>query len=199
MASKDPRVDAYIEKAQPFARPILKHIRKAVHAGCPTVEETMKWSAPHFDYKGVMCGMAAFKEHCAFGFWKASLLGVAGQRSREAMGQFGCVKSIKDLPPEKELIALVKAAAKLNEEGLKVPREKKVPKAELRMPPAFVAALKKNKKAQAAFDAFSPSHRREYVEWIAEAKQETTRERRIATALEWLSEGKSRNWKYQGS
>ena len=111
MAKKDPRVDAYIEKSQPFARPILKHIRKVVHAGCPGVEETMKWSAPHFDYKGVMCGMAAFKEHCAFGFWKASLLGVAGEKSRDAMGQFGCVKSIKDLPPEKKLIALVKAAA----------------------------------------------------------------------------------------
>jgi uncharacterized protein YdeI (YjbR/CyaY-like superfamily) len=195
--AKDPRVDAYIEKSQPFARPILKHIRKVVHAGCPGVEETMKWSAPHFDYKGVMCGMAAFKEHCAFGFWKASLLGVAGQKSREAMGQFGCVKSIKDLPPEKELLALVKAAARLNEEGLKVPRAKKPPKAELSTPPALTAALKKNKKAQAAFDAFSPSHRREYVEWIAEAKQEATRERRIATAIEWLTEGKSRNWKYQ--
>src|SRR5687768_10808963 len=187
MANKDPRVDAYIENAQPFARPILKYLRKAVHAGCPEVEETMKWSAPHFDYKGVMCGMAAFKEHCAFGFWKASLLGVAGQKSREAMGQFGCVKSIKDLPPEKELIALVKAAVKLNEEGVKPPREKKAPKAALSTPPAFAAALKKNKKAHAAFNAFSPSHRREYVEWIADAKQEATRERRIATALEWLS------------
>ena len=197
--AKDPRVDAYIEKAQPFARPILKHIRKVVHAGCPGVEETMKWSAPHFDYKGVMCGMAAFKEHCAFGFWKASLLGVAGEKTRDAMGQFGCVKSIKDLPPEKELLALVKAAAKLNEEGVKAPRGKKAPKAELSTPPAFTAALKKNKKAQAAFNALSPSHRREYVEWIAEAKQEATRERRIATAIEWLTEGKSRNWKYQGS
>jgi len=157
----------------------------------------MKWSAPHFDYKGVMCGMAAFKAHCAFGFWKASLIGVAGAKSREAMGQFGCIKSIKDLPPEKELIALVKAAAKLNEEGVTVPREKKAPKEPLSMPPAFAVALKKNKKAQAAFEAFSPSHRREYLEWIGEAKQEATRERRIMKALAWLSEGKSLNWKYQ--
>lgn len=197
MATRDPRIDAYIEKSRPFARPILKHIRKAVHAGCPSVEETLKWSAPHFDYKGVMCGMAAFKAHCAFGFWKASLLGVAGSKSREAMGQFGCIKSIKDLPPETELIALVKAAAQLNEEGVTAPREKKAPKKLVSVPPAFAAALEKHEKAQAAFDAFSPSHRREYLEWVGDAKQEATRERRIAKALEWLSEGKSRNWKYQ--
>ena len=197
MGTKDARIDAYIEKAQPFARPILTHIRKAVHAGCPDVNETIKWGMPHFDYKGIMCGMAAFKEHCAFGFWKASLLGVAGPASRDAMGQFGCVKSIKDLPPQKELIGLVKAAAKLNDEGVTAKREKKAPKPALPTPPVLTAALKKNKKAQAAFDALSPSHRREYVEWIAEAKQEATRERRIATTLEWLTEGKTRNWKYQ--
>ena len=197
MAKKDPRIDAYIEKSQPFARPILKHIRKTVHAGCPGVEETMKWSSPHFDYKGVMCGMAAFKEHCAFGFWKASLLGVPGAKSREAMGQYGCIKSIKDLPPTKELVALVKAAAKLNEEGVKAPRVRKAPKAPLSVPPAFAAALKKNTKAEAAFEVLSPSHRREYLEWIGDAKQDATRERRIAKALVWLSEGKSLNWKYQ--
>src|SRR5918993_1620808 len=128
MGKKDERIDAYIEKAQPFARPILTHIRKAVHAGCPDVNETIKWGMPHFDYKGIMCGRAAFKEHCAFGFWKASLLGVSGPASRDAMGQFGCVKSIKDLPPQKELIGLVKAAAKLNDEGLTAKREKKAPK-----------------------------------------------------------------------
>jgi uncharacterized protein YdeI (YjbR/CyaY-like superfamily) len=198
MGTRDARIDAYIEKAQPFARPILTHIRKVVHAGCPDVVETIKWGMPHFDYKGIMCGMAAFKEHCAFGFWKASLLGMSGPESRDAMGQFGCVKSIKDLPSQKELIGLVKAAAKLNDEGITVKREKKVPKPALAPPPALTAALKKNKKAQAAFDALSPGHRREYVEWIAEAKQEATRERRIATTLEWLSEGKTRNWKYQG-
>lgn len=198
MAKTDPRIDAYIEKSQPFARPILTYIRKAVHAGCPTVEETMKWSAPHFDYKGVMCGMAAFKEHCAFGFWKASLLGVTGQKSREAVGQFGCVKTIKDLPPTKELVALVKAAASLNEQGVKAPRAKRASKLPLSVPPALASALKKNATAAAAFKALPPSHRREYLEWIVEAKQEATRERRIAKALLWLSDGKSLNWKYQG-
>ncbi len=197
MGKKDPRVDAYIGKSQPFAKPILRYIRKAVHAGCPGVEETLKWSMPHFDYKGVMCGMAAFKRHCGFGFWKARLLEGVGDKGAEAMGQFGCIKSIDDLPPEKKLIALVKQAARLNEEGVKAPRPKTAPKGALAVPGYFSAALKKNRKAQAAFDALSPSHKREYVEWITEAKQEATRARRMATALAWLAEGKSRNWKYQ--
>lgn len=197
MGSKDPRVDAYIEKAQPFARPILKHLRKAVHTGCPDVVETMKWSFPHFDYKGIFCGMAAFKAHCTFGFWKASLLeGLAGT-DKDAMGQFGRITSLDDLPHEKKLVALVKQAAKLNDEGVKVKREPKAPKSPVRVPAYFEAALKKNKKAQTAFDAFSPSHRREYVEWITEAKQEATCQRRMATALEWIAEGKSRNWQYE--
>jgi uncharacterized protein YdeI (YjbR/CyaY-like superfamily) len=197
MATTDPRVDAYIDKSQPFARPILKYIRKAVHAGCPGVQETVKWGMPHFDYKGPMCGMAAFKAHCSLGFWKAKLLGMDTAKSTEAMGQFGCVTSIADLPSAPKLIALVKKAAALNDEGIKAPRVKKAPKAPLPMPAAFAAALREDKKAQAAFKAFSPSHRREYIEWIAEAKQEATRQRRIATALGWLAEGKSRNWKYQ--
>jgi uncharacterized protein YdeI (YjbR/CyaY-like superfamily) len=198
MATTDPRVDAYIEKSQPFARPILKYIRKSVHAGCPGVQETVKWGMPHFDYKGPLCGMAAFKEHCALGFWKATLLGMDTGKTTEAMGQFGCVKSIADLPSAPKLIALVKLAAKLNDEGVKAPRASKAPKGRVRVPTDFAAALalKKNRKAQAAFEGFSPSHRREYIEWITEAKQQTTRERRMATAIEWLSEGKSRNWQY---
>lgn len=199
MATKDPRIDAYIDKAQPFARPILRHLRKVVHAGCPDVVETMKWSSPHFDYKGMLCGMSAFKEHCAFGFWKGSLIGIGGLgESQEAMGQFGRITSIDDLPDEKKLIALVKKAAKLNEEGVKVPRAPRTPRpATVDVPDYFLSALKKNKKALSAFESFSPSHKREYVEWISDAKQDATRERRMATALEWLSEGKSRNWKYE--
>lgn len=197
MGTKDPRVDAYIEKAQPFARPILRRIRNAVHVGCPEVVETIKWSAPHFDYKGIFCGMASFKEHCAFGFWKASLLRGLGRRDKDAMGQFGRITSLADLPPEKTLVGLVKQAAKLNDEGVKVKREPKGPKAPVKVPAPFAAALKKNRKAQTAFDALSPSHRCEYVEWITEAKQEATRQRRIDTALAWIEEGKSRNWKYQ--
>jgi uncharacterized protein YdeI (YjbR/CyaY-like superfamily) len=199
MGRKDPRIDAYIEKSRPFAKPILRYIRKAVHAGCPDVVETLKWSAPHFDYKGVMCGMAAFKEHCAFGFWKAKLLGVEATNSTEAMGQFGTIRSIEDLPAERKLIALVKRAAKLNDEGIKAPRMKKPAKAPVKVPADLAEALKKNEKARATFDAFSPSHRREYIEWITEAKQQATRDRRLATTIEWLTEGRSRNWKYQGN
>jgi uncharacterized protein YdeI (YjbR/CyaY-like superfamily) len=199
MGRKDPRVDAYIAKAQPFARPILTHIRKAVHAACPDVEETMKWSFPHFDYKGMLCSMASFKAHCAFGFWKASLLKDSGipAKSAEAMGQFGRLTSVSELPSEKVLAALVRKAASLNDEGIKPPRRKAAAKQPLAVPDDLVAALKKNTKARSAFDAFPPSHRREYVEWIVEAKTDETRQRRIATAIEWMADGKSRNWKYE--
>jgi hypothetical protein len=198
MGSRDPRVDAYIAKSAPFATPILTRIRKAVHKGCPDVQETMKWSFPHFDYKGMLCGMAAFKQHCTFGFWKASLLQDSGIASKpaDAMGQFGRITSVDDLPPENDLVALVRQAARLNDEGVKVvrkPAPKPVPKA----PPAFLKALRANSKAKAAYDAFSPSHRREYLEWITEAKTDATRDRRMATTIEWLAEGKSRNWKYE--
>ena len=200
MGGTDPRVDAYIAKSAPFARPILTHIRKAVHAGCPDVEETIKWSAPHFVYKGMLCGMASFKAHCAFGFWKASLLKASGggTKSDEAMGQFGRIARVDDLPGLKQLAALVREAAALNDGGVKVPRRKK----DTRKPPAtapadFMRALRANKKALAAFTAFSPSHKREYIEWISEAKTAETRQRRMDTALEWLSEGKARHWKYQ--
>lgn len=196
MAKKDPRVDAYIEKAPPFARPILEHIREAVHAGCPDVEETLKWNVPHFDHNGMLCGMAAFKAHVRFGFWKSQLLGLPASDSGDGLAQFGRVTSVADLPAQKQLISLVKRAARLNEQGAKVPRVKAAPKPPPRVPRAFAAALKKNRKALATFQAFSPSHKREYVEWIADAKQDATRDRRIATALEWLAEGKARNWKY---
>lgn len=199
MAKKDPRIDAYIAKSADFAKPILKHLRKAVHAGCPDVQETMKWSMPHFDYKGVMAGMAAFKEHCAFGFWKESLV-FDGDKTTEktAMGSFGCIKSLKDLPDEKTLIGYVKKAAALNEAGIKVPGRTQPKKREaIPVPDYFAAALKKNAKARKTFDAFSPSHRREYLEWITEAKREETRKERMAASLKWLAEGKARNWKYQ--
>lgn len=195
MGTRDPRVDAYIENARPFARPILRYLRKAVHAGCPAVEETMKWSAPHFTYQGMLCGMQAFKEHCAFGFWKGSLIEGLAVRGEDAMGHFGRITAIKDLPPQKTLVGLVKQAAALNEQGVKVERTPRRRK-RLQTPEDLVAALKTSKKALAAFEAFSPSHRREYVEWISEAKRDDTRQRRLATAIEWLSEGKPRNWRY---
>jgi uncharacterized protein YdeI (YjbR/CyaY-like superfamily) len=199
MAKKDPRIDAYIAKSAAFAKPILKHLRKVVHAGCPEVEETLKWSMPHFDYKGVMCGMAAFKQHCAFGFWKESLvLGPEKKGEKTGMGSFGCIKSLAELPNEKTLIGYVKKAAALNEAGIKVPgRTKPQKRPAIEMPDDFAAALKKNAKARKSFDAFVPSKRREYLEWVTEAKREATRKERLATSIKLLSEGKSLHWKYQ--
>lgn len=196
MPEFDKRIDAYIEKSRDFARPILEHLRKLIHKACPSVEETVKWSMPHFDYKGALCHMAAFKEHCAFGFWKHQLLEGDGLR-RTSMGSFGRITSLKDLPKDKEIIALIHQAMELNEEGIKVPKKPATAKGEVVVPKELTAALSKNKKAKAHFEKFSPSHRREYAEWIAEAKTDATRDKRIATAIEWLSEGKSRNWKYE--
>ena len=195
MGKKDPRVDTFIADAQPFARPILERIRKAVHAGCPDVEEDIKWRQAAFMYKGILCGMASHKAHVTFGFWDQMVGDNA--KANEAGGQLGRIESVDDLPSEKQLVAMVKDAVAKRDAGIKPTRAKTAPKAPIEMPGAFAAALKKNKKAQTAFDAFSPSHRREYLEWITEAKQEATRDRRIAQAVEWLAEGKSRNWKYE--
>jgi uncharacterized protein YdeI (YjbR/CyaY-like superfamily) len=194
--ANDARVDAYIARAKPFARPILNHIRSVVHAACPGAAETIKWGFPHFDYKGPLCGMAAFKEHATFGFWKAKLLTEHLPKVDEkAMGQFGCLKSVSDLPRRAALARLVKAAAKLNEAGVKVERHR-APKPALKVPAYFMAALRRNPTALAAFKSFPPSHRREYVEWVVEAKRDDTRARRLSQALERMAEGKARNWEY---
>jgi uncharacterized protein YdeI (YjbR/CyaY-like superfamily) len=196
MGKKDPRVDAYIERSAEFARPILKHIRKVVHAACPSVEETIKWGAPHFEYQGMMCGMSSFKEHCAFGFWKGELV-LDGNATRDAMGHFGRITSVKDLPSEKTIAGYVKKAMKLNDEGVKAPHmENRRARQPLATPADLRSALEKNNQAQTAFESFSPSHRREYVEWITEAKTGATRARRLTTAVAWMAEGKPRNWKY---
>ncbi|MGH9457245.1 MAG: YdeI/OmpD-associated family protein [Thermoanaerobaculia bacterium] len=196
MGKRDPRVDAYIAKSADFAKPILEYLREVVHAGCPDVEETMKWSVPHFEYNGILCSMAAFKAHCAFGFWKGSLLpGIP--EAKDGMGQFGRITSKKDLPPKKEMIRLVREAARLNEEGVAAPRAKRA-KPPLPTPEDLAGALRRNKRARAAFEGFPPSHRREYIEWITEAKSEATRKERLAQAVEWMAEGKARNWKYGG-
>ena len=198
MASKDPRVDAYIAASAPFARPILTRIRRVVHQACPTVEETMKWSSPHFMYEGMLCGMASFKQHCAFGFWKGSLIvKAADSQAKEAMGQFGRIESADDLPSDRLLAHYIKLAMRLNEEGVpSAARSKRKPKPPVKVPADLQGALQKNAKARAVFDAFPPSHRREYVDWITEAKTDETRQRRLATALQWIAEGKQRNWKY---
>ena len=199
--SKDPRIDEYIKKSAPFAKPILEHIRALVHRACPKVEETMKWGFPHFEYKGIICSMASFKKHSSFGFWKGSvmkdskqLLTIMGETD---MARFDNLTSLEDLPSDKILLAYIKEAARLNEEGIKLPAKEKTKRAEIPIPEELSAALKRNKKALATFEQLSPSHKREYLEWITEAKTEATREKRLDTTVEWLSEGKSMNWKYQ--
>jgi uncharacterized protein YdeI (YjbR/CyaY-like superfamily) len=194
MGKRDPRVDAYIAKSAAFARPILTRLREVVHAACPDVRETMKWSMPHFDYQGPLCGMSAFKEHCAFGFWKGSL--IVENPSTEAMGQLGRIRSLRDLPPKKTLGAWIRKGMALNEQGVKVPRAAKPKKPAVKVPADLRKALDGNARARDTFAGFSPSHRREYVEWIEDAKRPPTRAKRVATAVEWLAEGKARNWKY---
>lgn len=199
MGSRDPRVDAYIEKSAPFAQPILRHLREVVHEACPGVEEAMKWSFPHFTYHGMLASMASFKQHCAFSFWKGELvMRDAGERAAEAMGHFGRITSVDDLPPRDVLIGYVRQAMALNETGVKAPSRTKTgaKKPELEVPGDLAEALGRNAAAQATFDGFSPSHRREYVEWITEAKTDATRQKRLAQAVEWMAEGKSRHWKY---
>jgi uncharacterized protein YdeI (YjbR/CyaY-like superfamily) len=201
MGKKDPRIDAYIEKAADFAKPVLKHFRKLVHQTCPDVEEKWKWSFPHFDYHGgPLAHMASFKQHCAIGFWKASLMKnnemlMTAAKSEAAMGHFGKITSIKDLPKDSVIVKFIHEGMKLNEMGVKIAPKKSAAKP-VEPPSDFLKALAKSKKAQQTFDAFSNSHRKEYVEWITEAKTEETRNKRIATAVEWMSEGKSRHWKY---
>lgn len=198
MGTRDPRVDAYIEKSAEFARPILRYLREAVHRYCPEVEESIKWGSPYFLYKGMLCGMAAFKQHCAFGFWKGALLVDARVRNDEAMGQFGRITSLEQVPGKRVLADHIRRAMALNEAGTQPARKhrdaKSKPAADV--PGDLAAALAKNRKAAAVFEGFSPSHRREYIEWITEARREETRAKRLAQTIEWLAEGKPRNWKY---
>lgn len=199
MITTDERVDAYIAKSGEFAQPILKHLRGVVHAGAPDVVETIKWSMPSFTHGGkIVAHMAAFKAHCAFGFWQGSAV-VGESDPANAMGQFGRIETLKDLPPKAELVKLVKKAVALIDAGPSAsPLKKKAPpKPPLETPDDLAAALQGEPKAKKAFDAFPPGHRREYIEWIVEAKKAETRERRIAQAVEWIGEGKARNWKYQ--
>lgn len=203
MPTIEPRVDAYIAKAAPFAQPILKHIRALVHKACPEVEEVMKWSFPNFVYGGgTICSMASFKQHCAFGFWKHTLLPEALQKklamkTDEAMGNMGRIATLKDLPSDAAIIAGVKEAMRLNDAGIKIPRKTPVKTVALDVPDYLKKALTKNKAAKTTFDAFSPGAQKEYIEWLEEAKTEATRTKRLETAVEWIAEGKKRHWKYQ--
>jgi uncharacterized protein YdeI (YjbR/CyaY-like superfamily) len=199
----DKRIDTYILKSEDFAQPILNHLRALVQATCPEVEETIKWSFPHFDYKGeMMCSMAAFKQHCAFGFWKAALMKdkslLDKAKEETSMGHLGKITSLDDLPSDKKLIAYIKEAMKLNEDGIKI-KKTTPPKSnnEITIPEYFLEELKKNKAAQKFFDTFTSACKREYIVWITDAKTEATREKRMTQAMDWISEGKKRNWKYE--
>jgi uncharacterized protein YdeI (YjbR/CyaY-like superfamily) len=203
MSKKEKVIDAYIVKSADFAKPVLNHIRELVHKACPDVEEKMKWSFPHFDYKGeMMCSMAAFKQHAVMGFWKAALMKDAmlmeNARSETAMGHLGRISSLKDIPSDKKITAWIKEAMQLTDKGIKLPAKVKLTeKKELVVPDYFIKALSKNKKAKQVFESFAYSHKKEYLQWIAEAKTEETRNKRMANALEWMAEGKSRLWKYE--
>ena len=199
---KDPRIDAYIDKSADFAKPILRHIRQVVHQASPLITETVKWGMPFFDYKGPVCMMAAFKQHLGFGFWKASRLNdpnhlLQGSDEEAAAGSFGRIVTLADLPSDKALMDFVQQMIKINESGIKEPKKPSAPKAELPMPAEFDKLLRENLVAMDNFEKFSPSKKREYLEWFVEAKSDATREKRMQQALEWIAEGKSRNWKYQ--
>ncbi|HYF32774.1 MAG TPA: YdeI/OmpD-associated family protein [Chitinophagaceae bacterium] len=200
MPSTDSRIDAYIKKAAPFAQPILQHLRQLVHKVCPEVVETVKWGFPHFEYKGILCSMAAFKQHCSFGFWKATLMKddkeLLNRVGKTDMGHFDKITTLKDLPSDKILTAYIKEAMRLNEEDIKVVKPKTAAPKVLEAPADLIAALRRNKAAQKTFDAFSPSNKKEYIEWILDAKTDATREKRLETAIEWMAEGKIRHWKY---
>ncbi len=207
MQTLHPKVYAYIDKAQPFAQPILIHLRELIHKGCPDVEETIKWSRPFFEYRGaILCNISAFKEHCSFGFWGQEIGAVlrdAGVVRDDGMGSLGRIASLKDLPSDQKMLGFIRQAAGFIASGEYTSpiaarhRVVKPPKPALEPPAEFASALKKDKKAAAVFAASSPSCKREYIEWIAEAKRPETRDKRIATAVEWIAEGKQRNWKYQ--
>jgi uncharacterized protein YdeI (YjbR/CyaY-like superfamily) len=204
MGKKDPRVDSYIAKSADFAKPILNHLRELLHKNCSSVEETMKWSFPHFTYKGpgdrtpkILCSMASFKQHCAFGFWYANNT-TTNQQAAPAMGQYGRIASLEDLPSDKTLVKQIKEAVKVHDAGVKPrvaakPAEQKA----LEIPDYLTAALKKNKEALATFKQFNYTNKKEYVDWITGAKTEETCKKRLATAVDWMSEGKVRHWKYQ--
>jgi uncharacterized protein YdeI (YjbR/CyaY-like superfamily) len=196
MATRDARIDAYIGRAGEFAKPILTRLRETIHEACPDVEEGWKWSCPHFLYHGMLCGMAAFKEHCAFGFWKGSLVVPAGDRGADAMGQFGRITKVSELPPKRLLIGYLRKAMQLNEQGVNLQRARPRAKRPVVVPDVLRRALSRNKTARSTFENFSPSHQREYVEWISEAQTAETRQRRLDTAIGWMAEGKPRHWKY---
>jgi uncharacterized protein YdeI (YjbR/CyaY-like superfamily) len=200
MGTRDPRVDAYIAKSAPFAQEILTYLRELVHETVPDVQENIKWSFPHFDYKGIFCSMAAFKQHCSFGFWLHHEV-MGEDAADEGMGAVGKVTSLKELPSRTKLKGYLKKAKQLQDAGVKrganAPAKPKSAPKPVVVPSELRAALSRNAEAKAHFAKMSPSHQREYCEWIAEAKKPETKERRVLKAVEQIAEGKSQNWKYE--
>jgi uncharacterized protein YdeI (YjbR/CyaY-like superfamily) len=201
MAKNDERIDAYIANSADFAQPILTHIRKLVHVACPSAEETIKWGFPTFLYQGaILCSMASFKQHCTFTFWKGNLMGdphkILTRVGNTDMAGIGNIHVREDLPSDKILKEYIKGAMRLNGEITGPPAKKATKRKDLNIPAYLTAALKNNKKALAAFEAFSACNKNEYIEWLEEAKTDATRQKRLLTAIEWISEGKPRNWKY---
>jgi uncharacterized protein YdeI (YjbR/CyaY-like superfamily) len=201
MEQYDSRVDAYIDKSADFAKPILTYMRDVVHEASPLLTETIKWSCPFFEHNGLVCQIAAFKKHCAFGFWKEALLTDSYQVLKlgdTKAGSLGPILTIADLPAKEILINLIRQAIALNEAGEKaVAKSVLAPKTELVVPEYLVENLSSNKAANETFNNFSNSQKKEYVDWILDAKTDATRQKRMQTAVEWLSEGKTRNWKYK--
>ena len=196
MGTRDKRIDAYIAKAAPFARPILTRIRADVHTACPDVEESLKWGAPAYLHHGILCISAAFKAHCALVLWRAPLIAGA-VKSRDSRGHFGKLTSVKDLPTKPVLVKLLKQAVTVNESGTRR-SQRAAPKAKkaVLVPADLAAGLRKSAKARKEWADFSPSARREYIDWITEAKRPETRAERLKTTLQWVAQGKPRNWKY---
>lgn len=200
MKNTIPEVDTYIDEAAEFARPILRRLRRLFHRACPDIQETIKWSSPFFEHQGIVGNMSAFKSHVSYGFWKAGLMsdpeGILDQAGNSEMAVLKA-RTVADLPTDEILIRYIEEAVRLNEMGIKVPRPKPYrSRKELEIPGDFMAAVGRSKRALATFEGFSYSNRKDYVEWVTEAKRQATREKRLATAVEWLAEGRPRNWKY---
>lgn len=202
MSSSDPSIDAYIARSADFAVPVLIHLRKIVHKACPEAVETMKWNFPHFEYNGsILCSIASFKRHCAFGFWLGSQMkdpdGILENTKRSSMGHLGRITSVDDLPPAEVLASYIRQAMALIDQGVKLRKPVSDSRKVVSVPDYFLTALKQNKAALRNFNEFTYSKRKDYIEWITGAKSDVTRATRLKTALEWIAEGKSRNWKYE--
>lgn len=194
--SKDARIDAYIAARADFARPILTHLRALIHAHCPEIAETVRWGMPSFSYKGrPFASMAAFKRHAAFGFWDREALKTGHEG--EGAGQFGRIACLADLPADAVLVAKIREGMAMIDAGEKPRRAARPPRPEVEVPPALADALARDAAAMATFAAFTPSCRREYCEWVSEAKRDETRTKRVAETIALLREGKKRNWKYE--